>query len=123
MSSCDFVVDVSSILLLNYYTELHFRLDKIEPDYWVICVCLAALAELANSEAKEAAGKQYTAGDCAFDPLKLMPEDKQGKMEILTKEIKHGHLSMMAVLGYVVQEALYSAPVTAETPFFFQPIS
>ena len=51
-----------------------------------------------------------------------MPEDKQGKMEMLTKEIKHGRLSMMAVLGYVVQEALYSAPVTAETPFFFQPI-
>ena len=98
------------------------RLDKIEPDYWVICACIAGLAELSNSETKEAAGKSYTAGDCGFDPLKFMPEDKVGKMEMQTKEIKHGRIAMMAILGYVVQEALYRAPVTAETPFFFQPI-
>lgn len=98
------------------------RLDKIEPEYWIICTCLAGLAELSNQETKEAAGKSYTAGDCGFDPLSFMPEDKSGKLEMMTKEIKHGRIAMMAILGYVVQEFFYSAPVTAETPFFFQPI-
>ncbi|KAL7510411.1 hypothetical protein ACHAXN_009903 [Cyclotella atomus] len=101
---------------------LNGGLDKIEPDYWIIVAAVAGLAELSNSETKEAAGKSYIAGDCGFDPLKLMPEDKVGKMEMQTKEIKHGRIAMMAILGYVVQEALYRAPVTAETPFFFQPI-
>ncbi|KAL3770312.1 hypothetical protein ACHAWO_008537 [Cyclotella atomus] len=101
---------------------LNGGLDKIEPDYWIIVAAVAGLAELSNSETKEAAGKSYIAGDCGFDPLKFMPEDKVGKMEMQTKEIKHGRIAMMAILGYVVQEALYRAPVTAETPFFFQPI-
>lgn len=115
------------ILLSHKYafvlqSTMYNRLDKIEPDYWIIVAAVAGLAELSNSETKEAAGKSYIAGDCGFDPLKLMPEDKVGKMEMQTKEIKHGRIAMMAILGYVVQEALYRAPVTAETPFFFQPI-
>jgi len=39
-----------------------------------------------------------------------------------TKEIKHGRIAMMAVVGFAVQEALYRIPVVAETPFFFQPL-
>jgi hypothetical protein len=101
---------------------LNGGLDKIEPDYWVIVAAIAGLAELANNETKTAAGKKYTPGDCGFDPLGLMPQDKEGIMAMQTKEIKHGRIAMMAILGYVVQEALYRAPVTAETPQFFNSV-
>lgn len=102
---------------------IYFRLDKIDPDYWIIVAAFAGLAELANKETKGAKGpKDYVAGDCGFDPLGLMPTDKEGKMAMQTKEIKHGRLAMMAILGYVVQEALYRVPVTAETPIFFNPV-
>lgn len=97
-------------------------LDKIEPEYWLIVVALAGIAELDSNTTKEEKGKDYTPGDCGFDPLGLFPKDKAGQLAMQTKEIKHGRIAMMAVLGYAVQEALYRAPVTAETPFFFTPV-
>lgn len=101
---------------------LNGGLDKIEPDYWVIVAAIAGLAELANKETKDEKGKAYIPGDCGFDPLGLMPQDKEGMMAMQTKEVKHGRIAMMAILGYAVQEALYRAPVTDETPFFFKSI-
>lgn len=99
---------------------LNGGLDKIEPDYWIIVAAIAGLAELSNFETKEKQGKAYIPGDCGFDPLGFMPKDKEGIMAMQTKEIKHGRIAMMAILGYVVQEALYRSPVTDETPFFFK---
>ncbi|KAL3795201.1 hypothetical protein ACHAW5_005659 [Stephanodiscus triporus] len=99
---------------------LNGGLDKIEPDYWIIVASIAGLAELSNKETKDAKDKMYIPGDCGFDPLGLMPKDKEGVMAMQTKEVKHGRIAMMAILGYVVQEALYRAPVTDETPFFFK---
>ena len=99
---------------------LNGGLDKIEPDYWVIVASIAGLAELSNKEAKDEKGRQYIPGDCGFDPLGLFPEDAEGKLAMQTKEIKHSRIAMMAILGYVVQEALYRSPVTEETPFFFK---
>ena len=101
---------------------LNGGLEKIEPDYWVIVASIAGLAELSSKETKEEKGKQYVAGDCGFDPLGLFPEDKAGMLAMQTKEVKHGRIAMMAVLGYVVQEALYRSPVTEETPFFFKSV-
>ena len=99
---------------------LNGGLDNIALDYWVIVGCIAGLAELSSYEAKEEKGKDYTPGDCGFDPLGLMPTDKEGILAMQTKEVKHGRIAMMAILGYVVQEALYRSPVTDETPFFFK---
>ncbi|KAL7490905.1 hypothetical protein ACHAWT_000431 [Skeletonema menzelii] len=101
---------------------LNGGLDKIEPDYWVIVASIAGLAELSSKETKEEKGKNYIAGDCGFDPLGLFPQDKEGMMAMQTKEIKHGRIAMMAVLGYAAQEALYRSPVTDETPMFFKSI-
>uniref|UniRef100_A0A7S2HHN0 Plastid light harvesting protein n=1 Tax=Helicotheca tamesis TaxID=374047 RepID=A0A7S2HHN0_9STRA len=101
---------------------LNGGLDKIEPEYWLIVGAIAAWFELDSKETKEKKGKDYAPGDCGFDPLNLFPEDKAGQFEMQVKEIKHGRIAMMALLGFVVQEALYRTPVTAETPFFFQPI-
>ena len=80
---------------------------------------IAGLAELSSQEAQEEKGKNYTPCYCNFDPLDLFPKDKTGHLAMQTKEIKHGRVAMMAILGFAVQEALYSTPVTAQIPFFF----
>ena len=101
---------------------LNGGLGKIDAAYWVAVASAAGLVEIQNMKAKEEKGKKYTAGYCNFDPLGLFPEDKKGQMEMQTKEIKHGRIAMMAILGFVVQEALYRQPVVQETPFFFKPV-
>ena len=101
---------------------LNGGLDKVGSAYWLAVISLAGIIELENMKMQEEKGKAYIAGDCNFDPLNLLPEDKAGQMAMQTKEIKHGRIAMMALLGFVAQEALYSQPVVSETPFFFHPI-
>lgn len=101
---------------------LNGGLAKINPVYWVAVTLLAAIVELSSAEAKDTKGNAYTPGDCGFDPLGLFPADQAGQMAMQTKELKHGRIAMMAILGFAVQEALYRVPVVQETPFFFQPI-
>jgi Chlorophyll A-B binding protein len=99
---------------------LNGGLDKIDIAYWVAVVGLAGIVELENADAKETK-KAYIPGDCNFDPLNLFPKDKEGQKAMMTKEIKHGRIAMMAILGFAIQEALYNQPVVQETPFFFTP--
>ena len=101
---------------------LNGGLDKIEIEYWVFVVALAGLVELAAADRLEEMKAKYVPGDCGFDPLNLFPTDKKEQFAMQTKEIKHGRIAMMAVLGFVGQEALYGSPVVNETPFFFNPI-
>mmetsp|Transcript_17075 Transcript_17075/g.25102 ORF Transcript_17075/g.25102 Transcript_17075/m.25102 type:complete len:226 (-) Transcript_17075:88-765(-) len=101
---------------------LNGGLDKIEPEYWVMVIALAGLFENESRATKEEKAKDYIEGDCGFDPLNFFPENKADQLVMQTKEIKHGRIAMMAILGFAVQEALYRTPVVAETPFFFQPI-
>lgn len=103
---------------------LNGGLEKIDAEYWVLVLAIAGLAELASDTTKKEKEQKasYVPGDCGFDPFKLFPEDPRKRLAMQTKEIKNGRVAMMAVLGYVVQEALYRTPVTAETPFFFSPI-
>lgn len=100
---------------------LNGGLGKVDPLYWVAVTLLAGIVELASADAKEVKGNAYTPGDCDFDPLGLFPSDKAGQKEMQTKELKHGRIAMMAILGFVVQEAIYGMPVVQETPFFFKP--
>jgi hypothetical protein len=101
---------------------LNGGLDKVPTAYWIAIVALAGIVELENSRVKEEKGKDYQPGDCNFDPLGLFPSDKAGRMAMMTKEIKHGRISMMAILGFAIQEAIYNQPVVSETPFFFHPV-
>merc|ERR1712176_1644174 len=101
---------------------LNGGLDKVSVAYWVAVVALAGIIEIENMKMKDDKGKDYVPGDCNFDPLNFFPKDKKGQMEMMTKEIKHGRIAMMAVLGFAVQEFIYGKPVVAETPFFFHPI-
>ena len=101
---------------------LNGGLGKVDPVYWVLVVILAGIVEIENDKVREEKGKDYLPGDCGFDPLGFFPNDSAGQMGMMTKEIKHGRLAMMAILGFVVQEALYRAPVVSETPLFFKPL-
>ena len=105
----------------NSPSVLNGGLEKIDILYWVAVVTLAAIIEIESSKVQEAKGKDYLSGDVGFDPLGLFPKTKEGKFDMMTKEIKHGRLAMMALLGFVAQEALYNIPVVAETPQFFTP--
>jgi hypothetical protein len=101
---------------------LNGGLERVDIAYWVAVAALAGIVELESAKQKEENPKTYVLGDCGFDPLGLMPAEKAGKMEMMTKEIKHGRVAMLGILGFAVQEAVYSQPVVAETPFFFQPL-
>lgn len=101
---------------------LNGGLDKIDVAYWVAFASLAGIIEIENMKMKEEKGKSYIPGDCNFDPFNLLPEDNAGRMAMMTKEIKHGRIAMMAILGFAIQEAIYGQPVTAQTPFFFHPL-
>ena len=79
---------------------LNGGLDKVDAVYWVAVVLLAGIVELENAEAKEDK-KAYVPGDCNFDPLNLFPTDKEGQKAMMTKEIKHGRIAMMAILGFL----------------------
>jgi Chlorophyll A-B binding protein len=100
---------------------LNGGLEKIDVLYWVAVITLAGIVEIESSKVQEVKGKDYLPGDCGFDPLNLFPKTKEGSMAMMTKEIKHGRLAMMALVGFVVQEALYRTPVVTETPQFFTP--
>ena len=101
---------------------LNGGLEKISPFYWVMVVAIAGVFEIDSYSTQEEKAKDYILGDCGFDPLGLFPKAKEEQLAMQTKELKHGRIAMMAILGFAVQEALYNSPVTAETPFFFQPI-
>ena len=101
---------------------LNGGLEKIDPAYWVAILALAGVVELERVKVMEEKGKDYELGDVGFDPLGLMPKTAEGQFNMRTKEIKHGRLAMLAILGFVVQEALYRIPVVAETPVFFKPL-
>lgn len=100
---------------------LNGGLDKVDIAYWVGVASLAGIIEIENAKMKEEKPKEYVPGDCNFDPLNFFPQDKAAQKEMMTKELKHGRIAMMAVLGFAAQEALYGIPVVQETPFFFTP--
>merc|ERR1712224_465257 len=78
---------------------LNGGLDKISVAYWVAIVALAGIVEIENMKMKDEKAKNYVLGDCNFDPLNFYPKDKQGQMQMLTKEIKHGRIAMMCCFG------------------------
>merc|ERR1712071_80558 len=76
---------------------LNGGLDKIDPEYWIIVLSIAGLAELESNSAQAEKENKYVPGDCNFDPLQLFPEKKNEQFEMQTKEIKHGRVAMMAL--------------------------
>lgn len=71
--------------------------------------------------AKEKEG--LTPGIFGFDPLGLYTffgPNEAGKKAMQTAEIKNGRLAMLGITGFAIQEAIFRAPVIAQTPAFFK---
>merc|ERR1712176_916923 len=48
--------------------------------------------------------KDHFPGDIGFDPLSLKPEDPEEFNTMVTKELQHGRLAMLAAAGFMAQE-------------------
>merc|ERR1719253_2122890 len=48
----------------------------------------------------------YYPGDFGFDPLGLKPDDQEELDTMITKELQHGRLAMLAAAGFLAQEAV-----------------
>jgi len=48
----------------------------------------------------------YYPGDIGFDPLGIRPEDPEELDTMITKELQHGRLAMLAAAGFLAQEAV-----------------
>lgn len=101
---------------------LNGGLDKVDILYWIAVIILAGIVEIESNKTKELRGKDYIPGDCNFDPLNLYPKRKEEQLIMQTKEIKHGRISMMALVGYITVELLYQKPIIGITPEFFTPM-
>lgn len=63
-------------------------------------------------------------GNYGFDPLGLSDRlcpTKEAKVNMQKIEVFNGRLSMLATVGFAIQEAYTGLPVVQETPEFFQP--
>jgi len=96
----------------------------------MLAVYAASVLELKDIEARKAEGlgfneydKAKLPGDLRFDPLKITRSLSQPeKVEFLEKELANGRLAMLAVLCYVLEEAVFQMPVVRFTPDLFQPL-
>jgi len=105
---------------------LNGGMDSISPFYWGFCLGLAGAIDMrgiynARYTDGENGDSSYVPGDFGFDPLNLYPAEEEGRQRMQLAEIKHGRLSMIAVVGFALQEFVSKVGVVDETPLFFQP--
>jgi Chlorophyll A-B binding protein len=66
-------------------------------------------------------------GNYRFDPLSLgkllCGDNSKRRLLIQTMEIFNGRMSMLACVGYAMQEYFTDSPVIRETPVFFFPLT
>jgi len=66
---------------------------------------------------------RFVPGDFGFDPLRLMKgASPEAVRDMQEKEINNGRLAMMAVLAFVIEEAVTGLPVVQVTPALFHPL-
>jgi hypothetical protein len=66
--------------------------------------------------------KERIPGDLNFDPLGMLPVEKFGRIRMLSSELKHGRLAMLAVAGMLGAElAHHGAAIVTLTPGLFEP--
>lgn len=95
---------------------LNGGLGAVSPVYWLAILGAAAFVEVTGLSLKKDAP-----GDFGFDPLGLYPTDAAEKALRQESELRHGRTAMIAITGFAFQEFVLKAPVTKETPFFFEP--
>mmetsp|Transcript_21207 Transcript_21207/g.34840 ORF Transcript_21207/g.34840 Transcript_21207/m.34840 type:complete len:217 (-) Transcript_21207:350-1000(-) len=100
---------------------LNGGLGAVPAAYWVIVLGWTAALELQlqNLEAVDRAqGNEKQPGDYGFDPLGFFPKEEGAQMSMFEKEIKHGRLAMVAIVGFAAQEFVNKMPVAEEFRLF-----
>lgn len=86
-------------------------LGQVSPIFWTAVLSGAAFLEVENFP--RVSPTRTIIGDLGFDPAgfytKLNTDNERRNMELA--EIKHGRLAMLAVAGFVTQEALTNTPL------------
>eukprot|EP00593_Proboscia_inermis_P011862 CAMPEP_0171323624 /NCGR_PEP_ID=MMETSP0816-20121228/115691_1 /TAXON_ID=420281 /ORGANISM="Proboscia inermis, Strain CCAP1064/1" /LENGTH=209 /DNA_ID=CAMNT_0011822377 /DNA_START=32 /DNA_END=661 /DNA_ORIENTATION=+ len=92
------------------------HLAQVPAGFWVILVVAIGASEEYRARvafvepgdvAVDQAGKMradHYPGDIGFDPLGLKPEDPEEFNIMVTKELQHGRLAMLAAAGFMAQE-------------------
>ncbi|GMI22768.1 hypothetical protein TeGR_g5749 [Tetraparma gracilis] len=91
------------------------HLAQVPPVFWTLLAVGIGASEQVRAETGWVAPKlenkvwwqlqdDYAAGDIGFDPLGLKPEDPAELEEMITKELQHGRLAMLAAAGMCAQE-------------------
>ena len=125
----DLGLDLTSTLDANDRVPslLNGGMDHVSPVFWGACLGLSAAIDLkgiTNSRYSDdsSGGETYVPGDYGWDPLGLYPSDEDGRTRMQLAEIKHGRLSMVAVVAFAAQEFVSKVGVVDETPMFFRPL-
>jgi len=63
--------------------------------------------------------EDYYPGDVGFDPLGLKPSDPAAFDEMVTKELQHGRLAMLAAAGFLAQELVNHKPILETLKLLF----
>ena len=92
-----------------------------------VLLALTAVAisslDLYALQVKEEKGDAWLPGDLGFDPLRLLKGASPAAVrDMQAKEVNNGRLAMLAVLGYVVEEAVTGKPIVYLTSGLFQPL-
>ena len=126
---------------------LNGGLGQVSGLFWFAALGVAATIEASTVSGQfegwlsEGKPWRYEPGNLNFDPLSLTPKlvDAWKKSDLAdgeryddaneltaniqtnieVAEITHGRVSMLAITGYAVQEALWRTPVVEQTPIFF----
>jgi hypothetical protein len=99
---------------------LNDGLAKIPPQFWGFCLGMTAAIDLYAVAIAARNEPGYFPGNLGFDPLKLYPTDVRGQERLKLAEIKHGRVSMLAVVLYAIEEMITKLSVVDETPFLFR---
>lgn len=84
---------------------------------------LIAAVDVYSIKLKKEVGENWLPGDFGFDPLNVLGgASLEGKRDMQEKELNNGRLAMLAITAFVIEEAIFKAPIIALNPFFFKPI-
>jgi hypothetical protein len=81
-------------------------LDRVSPVFFGSCFGLMAVVELESAARKE--DETYVPGNRGFDPLGLFPKSVDMQQKMMSAEITHGRVAMMAMGIYLLQEYDFS---------------
>mmetsp|Transcript_1624 Transcript_1624/g.4577 ORF Transcript_1624/g.4577 Transcript_1624/m.4577 type:complete len:271 (+) Transcript_1624:64-876(+) len=88
-----------------------------------IFAALIAAVDIYSLKLKDERGENWLPGDFGFDPLNILGgAPLAAKRDMQEKELNNGRLAMVAVTIFVIEEAIFKAPVVQLTPAFFTPL-